>query len=581
MKSTSPSLSHIEYLGKSYKSGLSLVERKKGGVFYTPESVAAEMTRECLEKINLNRALPPTVLDPSCGGGIFLVTTLRALLTHIQPQTTQEAEHLLTTCIFGVDRDPKAVELTKKCLRIELANWTQEKKLSPPTHLPLANNIRTGDSLLDWSQSDWNLDLSQHSSFRWKQAFSDLLRKDGGGFDLILGNPPYGLSRGEQLSPFENTWLKVHYEDVRVGKINKYILFLAQSLKLLKPKGHLAFLIPNAWLGIRSGKKIRKLLCENNLLEHLVIFEAALFDDPQVEAVVLFVSGKPQKSESFLLTRTPTSSWKRKTTQRIRYDLCTRDPECLIPTHWNSNVTDLFEHIQNSSAPLENFDFRPMIALQAYATGKGTPPQSKEDVKKHIYHSREKLGDDYYPYLQGKDVGRYTLCWSGDYLRYGPFLAEPQTRERFTGPRIILREITRATPHVLVATYTKKTYLYNKSILHILPQEKTTEQELLALLAILNSPLASFVLAFRGRKSQRKLFPKIVNRDLQTLPLPKTFDASVSGLSQGAKELLTPFKNENLREQKEHEVNALVYQAYELSPDQIRKLNLCLSESAI
>ena len=43
---------------------------------------------------------------------------------------------------------------------------------------------------------------------------------------------------------------------------------------------------------------------------------------------------------------------------------------------------------------------------------------------------------------------------------------------------------------------------------------------MLALCAILNSKFASYILLYRGRKTQRKLFPKIVNADLQSFPWP-------------------------------------------------------------
>ncbi|MCB0355269.1 MAG: N-6 DNA methylase, partial [Bdellovibrionales bacterium] len=580
MKGTSPSLSHAELLGRTYKRSLSTRARKKTGVFYTPENIAHSMVQECLSK-RQDTDTPPTVLDPSCGAGIFLVTALRELFRIYSPKTTEEGEHLLSTCIFGTDRDPQAVELTKRCLRLELREWARAHRLSPPRSLSLAQNIRCGDSLLDWTNHPWSTPLAQHQAFRWKHAFpQQLITKSG--FDLVLGNPPYGLSRGEQLSPFENSWLKENYDSIRVGKVNKYILFLARSLGLLHENGHLAFLIPNAWLGIRSGEKLRRLLCENKYLEHLVIFETALFEDPQVEAVIVFASRASHKKDSFSLTRSSSPSWKScEQHQTLKYSLCTNDPECLIPTHWTPEVSTLFAHIQEHSQPLTHFGFRPMIALQAYAAGKGTPPQSKEDVKQHTFHSSEKLSEEYYPYLQGKDVGRYSLTWSGSYLRHGKWLAEPQKLSRFSGPRILLREITRPTPHVLVGTFTNEVYLYNKSVLHILPNEDTSEASLLALLAILHSPLASFVLAFRGRKSQRKLFPKIVNRDLQTFPVTNNFLSFIPQLSQLAQELLDPSLDSNQREQVEIEVNELVCQAYQLTPSLIRKLDSCLARSAI
>jgi hypothetical protein len=221
-----------------------------------------------------------------------------------------------------------------------------------------------------------------------------------------------------------------------------------------------------------------------------------------------------------------------------------------------------------------------MIALQAYAQGKGNPPQSKSDVKNHVFHANEQVDDKYYPYLQGKDVQRYGINWSGDYLRYGKHLAEPQKLSRFTGPRIIVREITQKTPHLLAATYTDQTLLYNKSVLHILPTDASSEKELLALLCILNSPLASFCIAFRGRKSQRKLFPKIVNGDLKSLSLPLAFDKHVKLLANAAKALLD-VRDEETRLRLEGEANSAVFVAYSLSREMRESLEDALRTSVI
>ncbi|MDC0358808.1 hypothetical protein OAO01_08335, partial [Oligoflexia bacterium] len=227
---------------------------------------------------------------------------------------------------------------------------------------------------------------------------------------------------------------------------------------------------------------------------------------------------------------------------------CIKNPDFLVPINWSKEVSEIVDHINDVSFSIVDkaSPFVPLIALQAYSFGKGKPPQSKADVKNHIYHTTSKTDESTYPYLEGADIHRYHSTWSGKYLRHGACLAEPQTIERFIGPRILIREITSPAPYVLTACYVDEPYLYNKSVLHILPKAKANEELMLALLAVLNSRFASFLITYLGRKSQRKIFPKIVNDDLKYFPIPVNFYEYVTTLAQYSREMAR--LHEHLRE---------------------------------
>jgi hypothetical protein len=190
--------------------------------------------------------------------------------------------------------------------------------------------------------------------------------------------------------------------------------------------------------------------------------------------------------------------------------------------------------------------------MQAYREGQGRPPQTTADVKGHVYHSKSKAGDDYFPYLEGKDVKRYQLNWSGQYLKHGSWLAEPQSLERFSGPRILIREILGPKPYLCLAAYAEETLLYNKSVLHVVfkqhPCNGREPGRMRALLAILNSTMGSFVLRYLGRKSARKLFPKLVNADLKAFPLPLNFDKDSEKLANLCLEMEKSIKNNVAKE---------------------------------
>jgi len=257
---------------------------------------------------------------------------------------------------------------------------------------------------------------------------------------------------------------------------------------------------------------------------------------------------------------------------------CLQNPDFTIPLQWSPEISTILEELKacrlNLGHPTSGF--RPMIALQAYLKGKGTPPQSQEDVKKHIYDRLFKEDQNTHPYLQGADIKRYHITWSGGYLKYGPWLADPQSLDRYSGGRILVREIINEKPYLLNACFTEDTYLYNKSVLHILPAPDLPKDHLLALLAILNSKLVSFVLQFRGRKTQRKLFRKIVNADLKDLPLPYEFESKAVSLAELAHKMMCLYDNTKgdltaaatISEAKrlQSQIDQTVYVAYNLSP---------------
>ena len=66
--------------------------------------------------------------------------------------------------------------------------------------------------------------------------------------------------------------------------------------------------------------------------------------------------------------------------------------------------------------------------------------------EKRIYHSK-KIDESYLEYLQGKDVQRYNLSWSGEYLKYGKNLAAPRKYELFNGERVLVRQIPSKPPY--------------------------------------------------------------------------------------------------------------------------------------
>lgn len=573
-----------EEIGYLYERFVQAPASKRHGVFYTPGPIVSRIVNSALAPMVNSRSRAQIgemrVLDMACGSGVFLIEAFRFLNAHLAMRygmTRKERTGLLQHTFCGVDRDQQAVELTKILLALEFSADARPEQFE--LDLPnLSKKLRSGNSLLDPSDFDQECRhdtalCKQLSAFSWPKSFPDEMQR--GGFDCILGNPPYGLSRNEQIPAEENERLKTVYASYRSGKVNRYLSFMAKGYQLLRPGGTLSFIVPNAWLGIRGGTAMRKMLLEDGSLEEIVVFDCPVFDEPSVEAVI-FRARKGAQSKTIRVLRTrDTSEAHSGEGFDVPTELCLKNPEATIPTLWRPELQPIFDILRANCMRLDDSPyFTPLIALQAYAEGKGFPAQSKSDVKNHVFHCTHKETPTAIPYLEGSDIRRYSCAWSGTFLKHGPWLAEPQSLERFEGPRILLREIINPAPYLLNATYVEEPFLYNKSVLHIIPKQECHVNLFLALLGILNSKFASFVIRFCGRKSQRKIFPKIVNDDLKAFPLPLSF-ADIEELAHLVRKQLEAEKlalSDTERNCLQQQIDAKVLALYPFKNSQVRLL---------
>ncbi len=327
-------------------------------------------------------------------------------------------------------------------------------------------------------------------------------------YDAIIMNPPYGSSRDRPNLEINKYFLKNTFGRRAGGKINLYMAFVLSYLSVLKEYGVLTAIIPNSWLGINDGAAFRETLIKSRIIREIKFNSLDTFPDIGAETVVLTLQMSP--ADSFRV------HFLDRTSKVINFsDL--KDAS-KIPLLNSSPIFASSYREQTLSSWNELFE--PKIALQAYRTGGGTPPQTIEVVKTHPFHSRISRGSSI-KYLEGGDVRRYALNWSGSYLDYGPWLAEHPPRSRFSGPRIVVREILGAPPRIIQATILEEDAAYNRSILQIKLLVPHKYEELLTLLGYLNSSIASLHILQQGRKAQRALFPKLVIADLKDLPVPK------------------------------------------------------------
>ena len=261
--------------------------RKAGGVYYTPSYIVDYIIKNTLGKLlegkSPSEAAKIRVLDPACGSGSFLLGAYQCLLDwHLdwyvnndpetqarkkQPPvfrgkqgewrlTSSRKKEILLNSIYGVDLDAQAIEVSKLSLVLKVLEGETEEsvntalKLFHDRALPdLGKNIRHGNSLIgpEFYESGQMrlpmLDDEPMAVFDWQKAFPTIFQD--GGFDVVVGNPPY-LSYGGRQSveiPDEvREFYSQRYESA--GWPTAHSLFLERSIKLLSRR-YISFIVPD------------------------------------------------------------------------------------------------------------------------------------------------------------------------------------------------------------------------------------------------------------------------------------------------------------------------------------------------
>ncbi|MGL4866925.1 MAG: Eco57I restriction-modification methylase domain-containing protein [Cetobacterium sp.] len=313
--------------------------------------------RECLRNI--------TILDPACGSGAFLLTAFEFLHNHakyvnqkiVDLTGTYEMfddlnKDILINNIFGVDLNKESIEITKLSLWLKTAN-----KGKPLTTLD--ENIKCGNSLI----SDES--ISQMKFFDWEKEFPNVF-KDGG-FDIIIGNPPYG----SKVNKIEDEYIKNRNKDIVVRMTDMFMFFVNQSINLLNSNGYLSFIIPDVFLYQKDNEKLRRKIIENHSLK-TVINVGNVFEDVE-RPCCIFILNKKFEKNSIIDVGTFKKSNKipleNISMEELDQKTCIELPNAIIPTN-NIKKYSLFTKL-NKLSKLEYF-------IDKNGINRGVSPDLKE-----------------------------------------------------------------------------------------------------------------------------------------------------------------------------------------------------------
>ena len=302
--------------------------RKAGGVYYTPgyivDYIVENTVGALLRDKSPDEAARLRLLDPACGSGSFLTGAYQYLLDWHLKQYSQspsrwknrvrhsadgallrieEKRRILLNNIYGVDLDQNAVEVSKLALLLKMLENEGDaagiNELAEPLLPDLSGNIKWGNSLIGsdfYSPAELaakdDEELYRVKPFDWAGAsgFGEVMA--AGGFDAVIGNPPYvRIQTMKETAPDSIPYYKKNYISASKGNYDIYVVFVEKGLQLLNEQGLLGFILPHKFFNAKYGEPLRGLISSGNHLRKIVHFgDQQIFKGATTYTCLLFLS---------------------------------------------------------------------------------------------------------------------------------------------------------------------------------------------------------------------------------------------------------------------------------------------------
>jgi hypothetical protein len=459
------------------------------------------------------------VMDPACGSGAFLVEALSQL--HNEHEKTNRAlaelggarrqrslldldRVILRQNLFGRDLLPESVEISR--LSIWLRTARRGEKLET-----LDRSITVGDSLrADDTQS----------------------------YDVIVGNPPWGA----ELEGWSVQALDERFPDSGEER-DSYALFILRAWEMLRPRGILAFIVPNSWLTVDGYKSFR-----GWLLRHFEVLEVTnswkIFSDVNHDTALLVARKRPEpladvesargtiqvaalargRTESSKLKQLAERNWS--IAHEASEDFQARQPNFRFEVIYPPRIADELDQIASRCRRLDTVA-DVTVGIQVYHHTK----VPKEFIQRRGFHSRTREGSDWHPYVDANDVQRYFIEPSTtQWLKYSDLLRDKRDLNHYAQPRILVQQIFWQGMSACLETPTNPV-LYLNTLFAIY---NARDCGLATLLGLVNS---RFVTATYERFANRLFgdkFPKVSKLDLASIPVPRMSKATAGTIGEAA-----------------------------------------------
>ena len=364
---------------------------------------------------------------------------------------------------------------------------------------------------------------AKHRFFHWRLEFPEVWYDENGekqnpGFDADVGNPPYGAKFDMTLVPYLRDKFRTF-----VWRGESYLMFAESAILLLRPGGFFSYIVPDTYLNLGFTQSLRTFLLQNTKLREVVALPSVVFPDASVDTTIL-VAEKAPPSSSFHRSQVSVRTFEKKSTI-VDVNQPSRQFSVSTEVWFKQNAfnvqsdtreTGIMTKIQASCQPLSTYA-EMFYGIKGYQVGKGKPPQTRAILESKPFTSATKADRTYEPFFDGRDIARYELLWrENNWIKYGPWLAEPRQPQKYEGEKLLIRKIVGET---LIATYHPVTS-YCNTLLFVLKVKDQTSVEYRYLLGLLNSRFIGWYFRKKFQISSEDTFPQIMIRDILQFPIP-------------------------------------------------------------
>ena len=568
----------VNILGHIFEQSISDLEnltgdnekkRKKDGVFYTPAYITEYIVKEAIggwlsdgkaeikAKENskdwwqqyAEKLQSIKVLDPACGSGAFLVKVFdylqnewREVQKHIKIEWTYK--DILTHNIYGVDINPASTGITKLSLWLKTAHYRESLTT-------LDGNIKIGNSLIDnpdiagyysefegkviqeviakdlFNASDLEKltaeGLKKSLAFKWNEEFKEVFEQ--GGFDVVLGNPPYTYRNA--ISEVDKTYFLKNYKSTE-GNFDLYKSFIEKGINLLKENGYNAFIVPNTFLSGITFLKLREFILSTSYIKHIYDLGLKIFENVVVESVVYNVV-KTSKADKTLI-KIQRDRDKSVLNPEKEFTITLNDKKS-FNIYISSNFEKIIKILENTNVVLGDISYVTVGINTGY-------------IRNELVSDKQ-INDKYHKLIHSRDIERYGKMWSGEWIIYDTnYVKSFGDRGRtlppekiFNNDKILVQRTRRGMKRKLICAFDDdKLYNLNR-MSNIIMTSKN--YDLKFILALLNSSLFDWY--FNVKFNEYEIKPV----HLSQLPIPQIPITAQKHFIEKAKTMLALTKQFN------------------------------------
>ena len=583
----------IEFISHIYEVFLESNQLDEG-IYYTPDKLAHLIIDDTI--INTG-----TVLDPTCGSGMFLVLAFRKLLEYNPAPKTKDIykiiEHknkLLKEFIFGIEKENAAWRLTVFSLYLEILKGIPADEIKQYIKQNLKNN-----SEIPIFPPDFSDNIINRNALEVK---AEKIPHKGKFFDYIIGNPPFLEIKpnSEEISFINDYSTKIDGKSIKAKDIIGYNqisqAFMLKIKDWAKPKTRFGFVQNSSNFYNEKSADFQKFFFKQYQIENFyelsrvkdILFRKAkesvvvtIFNNKQIEnnTINYYPVNMGIFSETFDLLIIQED----KKIEILQNDILNEKVvlrDYLIGNEYDfklliklSNLEKLVDFLlivkNNSFLGLSRISDEKLKSDFKISDNDFNVLSKTEKVKKHEefafknYLKSTKSNTHNIPYIYQPDdkIKAFTILNVDGYMNIADindnnFQRPRRNKSIYQGSKIIFNKFGKR----IEAAYTEFDLVFSFLIFGL---KLKNENYYNLFTAILNSDLVNFYLSLKYRKRIDDNFANLYTKAIKNIPIPKNLDEDIVAKISKISQLLTEGKLKYEGETKE-KLNNLIYDLYDL-----------------